>query len=87
MTFSIHPATIADIPAIVTLSHAAFKDDRLVGYLARDVAPDLSYAHHCQEYERRFKTSALNGLVLFKAVDDDTGLVTNLLFHLLFISR
>lgn len=75
MKFSIHDATIADCPALATISLAAFKDDPLVGYLARDVQPDTMYAYHCQQFQRRLETGSLYGLRVVKVVDDDTGCV------------
>lgn len=78
MKFSVHVATLADCPALAAVSLAAFKDDPVVGYFARDVPADFSYAHHCQTYQWRFQTSSLNGLRVFKAVDDETGYVFTL---------
>lgn len=75
MKFSVHDATIADCPALANISLAAFKDDPLVGYLARDVQPDIMYAYHCQQFQRRVESSSLNGLRVFKVVDDETGWV------------
>ncbi|KAM0803709.1 hypothetical protein BDR22DRAFT_839683 [Usnea florida] len=73
MKFSVQIATVADIPALSTISLAAFKDDPCVGYLARNVPPDKMFAYQCQLYEWRFRTSSLNGLQVFKAVDEETG--------------
>ena len=81
MKYKVHDATIADCPALASLSLAALKDDPLVGYLARDVPPDVMYAYHCQQYERRFQTSILNGLRVSKVVDDETGWV-NFAIHI-----
>lgn len=75
MKFSVHIATMADCPAFAALSVAAFKDDPMVGYLTRDVPPEILHTYQCQRYERLLETSALNGLKVFKAVDDDTGWV------------
>ena len=72
MSFSVHDATLADCPTLATVSLAAFKDDPIVGYLARDVLPDVFQAYQCQQYQRRLQTSALNGLRVFKVVDDET---------------
>ena len=73
MKFSVHIATIADIPALSTVSLAAFKDDPCVGYLGRNVPPDKMFAYQCQVFEDRFRTSSLTGLKVFKAVDEETG--------------
>ena len=75
MTFSVHVATIADCPALATVSLAAFKDDPIVGYYARNVRQNDLYAYQCQQYRRRFQTSSLNGLRVFKVVEDETGWV------------
>ena len=75
MKFSVQIATVADIPALSTVGLAAFKDDPCVGYLARNVPPDKMFAYQCQRSEWRFRTSALNGLKVFKAVDEETGWV------------
>lgn len=75
MPFSIHVASIADCPALVTVWVAAFNDDTIVGYLSRHVSPDVSYAFRLQVYERRFQSSALSGLRVFKVVDEATGWV------------
>lgn len=75
MTFSVHVATIVDCPALATVSLAAFKNDPIVGYYARDVQSDVLYAYQCQQYRRRFQTSSLNGLRVVKIVDSGTGWV------------
>lgn len=75
MKFSVQIATVADIPALSAVSRAAFKDDPCVGYLARNVPPAMMQAYQCQQNEWRFRTSALNGLKVFKAVDEETGWV------------
>ena len=75
MKYSVHNATVADIPALSTISLAAFKDDPCVGYLARNVPPGKMFAYQCQLFEWRFRTSSLNGLKVFKAVDEETGWV------------
>ena len=75
MKISVHIATVADIPALSTVSLAAFKDDPCVGYLARNVPPDVMFAYQCRLFEWRLRTSALNGLEVFKAVDEETGWV------------
>ncbi|KAL9065393.1 MAG: hypothetical protein Q9161_008249 [Pseudevernia consocians] len=73
MKFSVHIATVADIPALSIVSRAAFKDDPCVGYLARNVPPDMMQAYQCLKNEWKFQTSSLNGLKMFKAVDEETG--------------
>ena len=75
MKFSVHIATVADIPALSIVSRAAFKDDPCVGYLARNVPPDMMQAYQCLKNEWKFQTSSLNGLKMFKAVDEETGWV------------
>ena len=80
MPFSIHVASIADCPALVTVYLAAFNDDPIVGYLSRHIAPDVSYAFRLQGYERRFQGSALSGLRIFKVVDEATGWVVFFFF-------
>ncbi|KAF6241891.1 hypothetical protein HO173_000603 [Letharia columbiana] len=72
MKFSVHAANSADCPALATLSLAAFKDDPIVGFYAKNVPPDIMHAYQCQQYRRRLQTSSLNGLKVFKVVDDDT---------------
>ena len=81
MKFSVQTATVADIPALSTVSLAAFKDDPCVGYLARNVPPDKMFAYQCQNFEWRFRTSSLNGLKIFKAVDEETGWVIGYFHH------
>ena len=85
MPFSIHVASIADCPALVTVWVAAFNDDPIVGYLSRHVAPDVSYAFRLQVYERRFQGSALSGLRVFKVVDKATGWVVFFFFLVLIL--
>ena len=85
MPFSIHIASIADCPALVTIYLAAFNDDPIVGYLSRHVAPDVSYTFRLQYYERRFQGSALNGLRVFKVVDEGTGWVVFFFFLVLIV--
>ncbi len=75
MTFSVHVATLADVPALATVSRAAFKDHPIVGYLGRDVPPEIFYTFLCQQYQQRFHTSPLTGVRTFKAIDDETGWV------------
>ncbi len=80
MAFSVHPATPSDIPALASVSLAAFDDDPIVGYLARDVPPDILYAYQCQQFRRRFDGSELTGLRVFKVVEGATGCVGLLFF-------
>ena len=77
---------MADCPALATISLAAFKDDPIVGYLAKDVQPDIMDAYQCQQYRRRLETSALNGLRMFKVVDDETGWVIFIFFRVFMIN-
>lgn len=79
MKFSVHAANSADCPALATLSLAAFKDDPIVGFYAKNVPPDIMHAYQCQQYRRRLQTSSLNGLKVFKVVDDDTRWVISAL--------
>ena len=76
MKFSVHAANLADCPVLTTLSLAAFKDDPIVGFYAKNVPPDIMHAYQCQQYQRRLQTSSLNGLKVFKVVDDETRWVT-----------
>lgn len=73
MKFSVHVASIADCPALATVAIASFKDDPVMGYLSRSVPSDVFETYHCQEWQQRLQQSSLNGLRVFKAVDDDTG--------------
>ena len=75
MTFSVQVATLADVPALTTVSLAAFKDHPIIGDLARDVPPEIFYTYQCQQYQQRFHTSPLTGVRVFKAIDDETGWV------------
>ncbi len=80
MAFSVYPANPSDIPALTTVGLAAFDDDPIVGYLARDVPPDVMYAHQCQQWRRRFDGSELTGMRVFKLVEGGTGWVAFFFF-------
>ena len=75
MSFTVHPATVADLPDIVTIYNEAFKNDRLVGMLMRNVPAEVKRAYDLEWYRREFNMSALNGLRFYKAMDGNGKMV------------
>ena len=75
MSYTIHPATLADLPDIVAIWDAAFKNDRIIGQLMPNVPLDLKRAYDIEWYRRMFDMSHLNGLRFFKAVDENSEFV------------
>lgn len=71
MAYKLLPATIADIPDIVTVYDAAFKDDPFVGQIMPKVNPAAKREYDEAYYTNEFEMGLLNGLRFFKAVDGD----------------
>lgn len=71
MPYIILPAIPADLPDIIAIYHAAFKDDPFVGQLMPNVPPEVKQAYDMHWYGREFEMSELNGLRLRKVVDGE----------------
>ena len=69
MSFTILPATTADLPDIAVIYGTAFKDDRIIGQLMPNVPLEVKQAYDLEWYRREFEMSTLNGLKFYKAVD------------------
>lgn len=71
MAYRILPATAADLPDVIAIYHAAFKDDPFIGQLMPNVPPEVKQAHDMHRYGREVEMSELNGLEFRKVVDAD----------------
>jgi len=72
-TYSILPATRADIPAITACFYAAFAEDAIVSQIDSKVDPALRTAETEAFYVRQFDQidAGISGARIFKAVDAD----------------
>jgi len=70
-SYSIHPATRADIPAITACFYAAFAEDPIVSQMDSKVDPALRTAETEAWYGRQFDQveAGVSGVRIFKAVD------------------
>ncbi len=73
MSFSVHPATIADSSARANIFIAAFKDDPIIGLLTRDVSSETLFAWARSRNELAFQEGSFNNIKHFKVVNDNTG--------------
>ena len=74
MSVNIVPAGVADLPDIADIADAAFKHNRIIGHLMPKVPLEVKKAYDVEWYRRQIDMSKLNGLRLYKAVDEN-GLV------------
>ncbi len=75
MSYTILPASTADLSEIVTIYNAAFKEDRIIGNLMAAVPLEVKKAYDIAWYRREFDMSKLNGLRFYKAVDQHGKMV------------
>lgn len=73
MPLTILPATPTDLPDIVAIYDAAFKNDRIIGNLMPDVPPAIKEAYDLEWYRREFTMAELTGCKFSKAVEDEQG--------------
>lgn len=71
MSYNILPVTPADLPDIVAVFHAAFKDDPHVGQLMPNVLPEVKQAHDMHYWQYQLNMSEYNGMIFRKLVDED----------------
>lgn len=69
-TFQISPASRSDIPELVKVALAAFKNDPIFLLMKQHCAPAEIQASDVQSYDRTFSDP---GVRFFKAVDSETG--------------
>lgn len=71
MTYTVQPATPADLPDIVEIHDAAFATDPFIGQLMPNVPPEVKRAHDIHYYRRELDMSELNGTRFRKVVGGD----------------
>ena len=72
MAYRIIQAETSDIPNLVRVIDAAFRDDPVIGLLMPDIDPKVKFEHDCQWYEKMYRQKELTGL-RFRKVVDETG--------------
>lgn len=71
MSYTILPATPADLPDIAAILDAAFAGDPFIGQLMPNVPPEIKQAYDMHCHGREFEMSEFNGLRFRKVVDEN----------------
>ncbi|MCJ1223759.1 hypothetical protein MMC12_000402 [Toensbergia leucococca] len=69
--FKLLPAHPPDHPQIAFIYDLAFRSDRIIGELMRDVPPSCKQQSDVEWLDREWEHRALNGTRIFKIVDDE----------------
>ena len=72
MPFLIQPASIEDVPAIVTVFRAAFRDDPIIHQLMCDVEPSTKYDYDIANFSKYTRDSHLTGSRFVKVIQAAT---------------
>lgn len=70
MTFSVVKAHASDIPDIVAIANAAFKDDQFIGQMMPNVPIDVQNKYYYPKHVQNFKNPHLTGSIYYKAVNE-----------------
>ena len=70
--YTIHPAALSDIPAIVSVFQAAFADDHLMSCCYHNTPKDVLIANDTKTFTRSMNEGDLYGERLTKVVQNDT---------------
>ncbi|KAL9597193.1 MAG: hypothetical protein Q9179_004345 [Wetmoreana sp. 5 TL-2023] len=73
MGFQVLPGELSDIPEVVPIHLAAFKDDPIMGQLMPNVTYQDQFDYFTGYYRKHFAEKHLTGSVFHKAIDTDTG--------------
>lgn len=73
MAFQLLPAEPSDIPEIVPLQIAAFKEDPIIGKLMPSVTHQDHYDYYANFLRKHWAEKQLRGAVFHKIVDTETG--------------
>ena len=71
MSYTILPASPADLPDIVAVFGAAFAGDPFIGQVMPNVPPEVKHAYDMHYHGREFEMSEFNGLRFKKVVDEE----------------
>ena len=71
MPYNMLPVTPADLPDIIPVYQAAFKDDPFIGQLMPNVLPEVKQAYDMHYWENQLRMSEYNGMRFRKLVDED----------------
>ena len=73
MTYELHPATIEDVPTLVTVFDEAFADDEIVSYLFKDVPEHIRRERDLKWFSTFFQKLDSNGVQFTKVIDTSNG--------------
>ena len=79
MSFRLEPATIEDVPTLVTIFDEAFAQDAIVSHIFKDVPEEVRWERDLKWYSAAFENSESNGARFTKVVDMSRG------YHPLFL--
>ncbi|KAL8788289.1 MAG: hypothetical protein Q9195_007386 [Heterodermia aff. obscurata] len=79
MSFRLEPATIKDVPTLVTIFDEAFAQDGIVSHIFKDVPKEVRWERDLKWYSAAFENSESNGARFTKVIDTSNG------YHHLFL--
>ena len=72
MPFQLLPADLTDLPDLVAVFQAAFRDDPIIYHLMRDVDPEVKYKYDMGFLGKYIRDGPLTGSRFFKIVEEGT---------------
>lgn len=73
MSFRLEPATIEDVPTLVTIFDEAFAQDAIFHHIFKDVPKEVRWERDLKWYSAAFENSESNGARFTKVVDTSNG--------------